>query len=269
MLCFYHSPLSNKEQRQAIAQVLVDFATKAEHDVTEENAFCLLTSDGRSALVCEMKGERTQSHESLRLPMIYMGAYAVTGDEHWYRLYEKERAWALPLAEAIDPEKTHAHPEFSPCFLLQMQLSIRLLYDYEKEEIYKRRYEALMDRVAEISEYYVERIGKELSTMEMPTTVPAWQECPQEFCSVLPNNYGFEVHMHDVYTAAMGRRGLWKFRDVQEAIITQSLCPHRPVKTEQKEIFFRFVEQFSFENCFSAFVPIVTVLAYWLLASKN
>ncbi len=269
MLCFYHSPLSSEEQRQEIQRGLVGFAEKAEHDVTEENRFCLLTSDERPALVCEMKGERTQSHESLRLPMIYMGAYAVTGDEHWYRLYEQEREWALPLAEAIDPEKVHAHPEFAPCFLLQMQLSIRVLYDYERDESYKARYEALMDRVADISEYYVERIGERLHEMEMPRTVPAWSECPPEFRSDLPNNYGFSVCMPDVYTAAMGRRGLWKFRDVQEAIVTQALCPRRAVKEDQKKVFYRFVERFTFDRCFSAFVPIVTILAYWLLEEKE
>ncbi len=269
MLCFYRSSLSDEEQKREIAKVLVAFAEKAENDITEENHFCLLTEDGRPALVSEMKGPRTASHESLRLAMIYMAAYAVTKDKHWYRLYEQEREWGLALAETVDPEKVHAHPEFSPCFLLQMQLSIRLLYDCEKDAQYRERYEVLMDKVAEISEFYAVNIGNELDKMQMPRTVPAWRECPKEFCSVLPNDLGFAVEMPDVYTAAMGRRGVWKFRDVQEALITQGLCPQRKIKREQKAIFLRFVDRFSFLACFSAFVPIVTVLAYWLLKEKR
>ena len=108
MVHFYFSELSNDEQRKSIKAVLVEFAKKAERDVTKENAYCLLDELGAPALVCQMYGEIYKDdimwHESCRLPMFYMAAYVVTQDAHWLEKYHSVREWGLATAEDIKIE---------------------------------------------------------------------------------------------------------------------------------------------------------------------
>ena len=262
MVHFLNSELSSESQREQIKKVLVEFAEKAEHDLTPDNTYhSLLDDEGKPSLVCYMKGEMINRHESLRTAMIYMAAYAVTNDKHWLEKYRDERAWGLEFAELIDLEKGHV---FQRSFaLMQMQLSVRLIYDYEEDEAYKARYKALLDKVAEGCEHFILTSVEWLKGFEMPQTVIAWQDCPKEFIGTENNPYGYEVIMPNVYAASNGE-AMWHLRNAADAIIVQGLCPWRKMKKEQIDAFMHILQTVDFGDAFNH-TPVSYCSAWWLL----
>jgi len=262
MIHFYNSELSTKEQRVAIKNALVSFAEKAEHDLTPDNKYHSLLNDaGKPSLVCYMKGEMINRHESLRTAMLYMAAYAVTKDEHWLEKYKEERAWGLEFAEKIQPDGKNFPLSFA---LMQMQLSVKLIYDYETEPEYKARYKALMERVATGCEHFALEAKEVLKGVEMPKTVISWRDCPQEFIGTEWNPYGYEVKLPNVYKASGIAPIYWNLRNLADAIITQALCEDRALKAEQVSAFQEIVENISFADAFNH-TPVSYCLAWWML----
>lgn len=262
MVHFLNSELSSESQKEQIKKVLVEFAEKAEHDLTPDNTYhSLLNDEGKPSLVCYMKGEMINRHESLRTAMIYMAAYAVTKDNHWLEKYREERAWGLEFAELIDLRKGYV---FKRSFaLMQMQLSVRLIYDYEEDEAYKARYKALLDKVAEGCEHFILTSVEWLNGFEMPQTVIAWQDCPKEFIGTENNPYGYEVLNPNIYTASHGE-AMWHLRNAADAIITQGLCPWRKMKKEQIDAFMHILQTVDFGDAFNH-TPVSYCSAWWLL----
>lgn len=261
MMHFYNSELSDETQRESIKKVLVEFAEKAEHDLTPENIyFSLLNDEGEPSLVCYMKGEMINRHESLRTAMIYMAAYVVTKDKHWLEKYQEERAWGLEFAEKIQCEKNNFPRAFA---LLQMQLSVRFLYDYENEEAFKLRYKKLLERVAEGCEHFIFTANEYLKGYQMPKTVISWQKCPKEFMQTEWNPYGYEVLLPNVYAASCGD-DVWQLRNAADALIVQGLCTGWKIKQEQLEAFIEILETVSFADAFNH-TPVSYCAAWWLL----
>lgn len=153
-LRFYSSSLSDTTQKAKIKDVLISFAEKAEKDVTLDNDLCLTREDGYPAAACEMFD--CWGHEVHRLPMIYMGAWVVSGNIRWKQKYEKLRERALCLAER-QKEIFKDKKQYEWCYaFLQMQYSLKLLYEYETDIFYKARYEDLIEYIGELMTYYIE-----------------------------------------------------------------------------------------------------------------
>ena len=234
MSAFRDSELSDKIQKEEINAVLIAFAEKAEHDVTEENEFSLLREDGKPALVCRMIGEKTACHETNRLPMIYLAAFVASGDNHWLELYKEYRESALAIAETIELVDMSF---FKHAFALhQMQLSLRFLYDHDTDEDYRARYKALMHRVAEGSEKYIYPSLDAIKSTSLPKVAVSWRSCPEEFVAVKKTSHGYDVLMPDVHSATNGKI-YWPLRDATDGVITQCLCPDFSVKPEQIRAF--------------------------------
>lgn len=264
MTHYYDSDLCNEDRREEIRNVLVSFAEKAERDVTEENDMSLLREDGKPALVCRMMGEKVMWHETNRLPMFYMAAYHVSGDVHWLDMYKSIRDWALDKAEKIEFDMNFYKGVFA---LMQMQISLKLLYDLETEESYRERYKALMHRVAEGTEPYIFVSLECLDGYNNPTTVVPWRDCPPEFIEMTRVSHGYEVYMRDVYRASVGD-SFTTMRNASEGIIAQCLCPDFKVKKEQEEAFERAVSFIDFSKAFNYF-PVNFCGAYWALRKNK
>jgi hypothetical protein len=263
MTHYYDSEICPEERREEIRNVLVAFAEKAEKDVTAENDMSLVREDGNPALVCRMKGEKVCWHETNRLPMFYMAAYHVSGDIHWLDMYNKERDWALDKAEKIEFSMDFFKGVFA---LMQMQLSLRLLYNYETDESYRIRYKNLMERVSEATEPYLYASLEKLRGLSIPITVPSWRELPDEHIEFVRVSYGYEVYMHHVYLAD-GVDYHTLLRNATEGIITQNLCPNFKIKREQEQAFGEVVDLVDFSKAFNYF-PVAFCGAYWAL-QKN
>ena len=213
-----------------------------------------------------MYGSELGCHETCRLPMFYMAAYAVTQEQHWIDAYRATRDWCLEKAEEVKIE-SYFQGAYSGTFaLLQMQISLRLLYDYEEDIAYKERYKILMHRVANGIYGATFEAKEKLKDFAMPHTLPAWRNVPQKFIREEQwSIVGRKVIMRDVYTAA--GVNLQALRNVSENIITQCICPDFEIKQEQIDAFTSVVEKISFESpC--CFVPTGYCLAWWSLKTR-
>lgn len=159
---YYSSGFATKEHKESIARAIVKVAKKLFREVTAENDYCLLRPDGKHGRVLGMWGN-IEAHEFLRMPMIYLAAYNVSEDVHWKELYEQYRDEGYEKSLTIDCSKLwHAYCS------LQMQYSVRLLYELETDKEYKAKYKALMDKVAD---YYTERLINDCKAVTSGNTV--------------------------------------------------------------------------------------------------
>ncbi len=264
MTHYYDSQLCNDVRKEEIRGALVSFAEKAERDVTEEHDLSLVREDGKPALVCRMVGEKVCWHETNRLPMFYLAAAHVSGDSHWLELYLSVREATLCKAEQIKFDMNFYKGVFA---LMQMQLSLRLLYNYENEESYRKRYQALMHRVAEATEPYIFPSLEKLKDYKNPTTILSWRECPAELVEMQRISHGYEVNFPHNYETAVGDT-FTVMRNASEGIIAQCLCPDFEVKQEQRAAFEKVVELIDFSKAFNYF-PVNFCGAYWALRKNK
>lgn len=258
MLNFYHSVLCSAKQRKQIKQVLIEIAQKCERDIIPENLNCLLNEEGRPALVCEMTiNDMVFWHESLRAPMFYMAAYVVSKDEHWLDAYRALRDWGLDYAEEIRLDRNFYE---SAAIVTQMQLSVRLLYNYETEENYKQRYKNLLEKVADWSELYLFESVADVETQPMPKTLKSWRDCTAEETHESTYN-DYKVVTYDV------SRMTW-LRNGAESLIVQLLCPQKSIKQEQIDGFMKLISKVSFEDACNYFV-VPFCCAWWMLREKG
>jgi hypothetical protein len=149
---YYHSPLCEAEAKQAIPGILQAVADRMTRNVTAENDYDFLRADGSRDTrgICRMLHVRT--HEAARLPMLYAAAWDVGRNEEHHRLYRKHLPQAvqqsLELSQLSDAEIARWIPPYA---VLQMQSSLELLRDVEREPEMKSRVEEAMRRVAEFA----------------------------------------------------------------------------------------------------------------------
>lgn len=153
------SSLCTAQEKEQIARVAEAIARRAERNVTSENGYDMLTDNGRPTLVTTMWGDSLANHEYMRLPMLYILAYESGGDSHWLEKYreirEKAYSGSLPMGEY-----------WALYTLQQMQASIRVCYDVETDEEWRRRYLFLMDRVADYTEGIVDRVRRRMDSYD-------------------------------------------------------------------------------------------------------
>lgn len=146
---FYRSPLADDGQRASIRRVAADIAERMLAEVIPENGYALLRDDGRRGKFCEMWGA-LEPHEYLRMPMCFAAAYDMTGDERYGAQYRRYRGEASERSRPIRYESLwHLYAA------LQMQFSVRLLYDVDADAPYHARYEQLLAGAAAYCRAYV------------------------------------------------------------------------------------------------------------------
>lgn len=148
MHVYLSSGLVTDEERQRIADMLVSFATRAERNVTPENGYDLLREDGLPTLCTVMWGEGIDNHEVMRLPMLYLAAWEVSGDSHWLTLYRSIRDEGIARSLPMKGRYWHLYT------LQQMQMSVRLCYDLDPDALAHKRCEEILSAVAD----YVEEL---------------------------------------------------------------------------------------------------------------
>ena len=149
----YFSPFCLDEQRQKIKEIFVCVADRMARFVTKENDYEFPREDGKNGLCFKMWGE-IGKHEYLRLPMCYLAAYLVSKDEKYKDLYLKYRDEAVAKSFGIDYENEQtAYP------ILQMQYSLKYIYDFDDDATVKSKCQELMKSASEVfakkaNEYY-------------------------------------------------------------------------------------------------------------------
>ena len=123
---FYNSPLSNDLQREKIKEIADNICLYSEKYVTRENDYYFNNLDGKHGVVSKMW--QVEPHEVARLPMIYAAGWQITGKAHWHDMYRK---YALKAAHESLGLKGMSYLAYA---LLQMQASLELLYEVEKDD---------------------------------------------------------------------------------------------------------------------------------------
>jgi hypothetical protein len=86
--------------------------------------------------------DKIGTHEWLRLPMFYLASYVVSGDKKYYELYSVYRD------DALENSRGH-NPSIMRCYAsLQMQCSLRFIYDYDRDEAVREKVLRLMEENA-------------------------------------------------------------------------------------------------------------------------
>ncbi|NQT36398.1 MAG: hypothetical protein HQ581_02850 [Planctomycetes bacterium] len=149
---YFHSPLCDEDARQAIRTILQAVADRMTRNVTPENNYDFLRADGSQDPrgICRMLDVRT--HEAARLPMFYAAAWDVGRNEEHYRLYRKHLPQAIQQSlELPDLPRTEIARWIPPYAVLQMQCSLEVLYDLERDPAVKSQTEEAMLQVAEFA----------------------------------------------------------------------------------------------------------------------
>ena len=149
---YYHSPLCDESAKQAIREILQAIADRMTRNVTPENNYDFLRADGTQDPrgICRMLHVRT--HEAARLPMFYAAAWDVGRNEEHHRLYRKY----LPQAIQQSLELPHlSNSEIArwipPYAVLQMQCSLEVLHELERDSETKSQTKEAMLRVAKFA----------------------------------------------------------------------------------------------------------------------
>lgn len=219
-ICRYlECELCTDEERAILSDILVAFAEYAEKCVTKENDYHLLRTDGGRTMVCKML--YCSPHEWTRLPMFYIAAWKVSGNEHWYDKYLEIRE--LCWTESYKIKKKYWERPFC---LAQMQDSIRILYDYEKDEEWKKKYLDLMELVASFMDDTPVQIEKKARKegRKFDSLCPVWRKQPMKFLC----NWGAPVSGYGYYMPDRGEafeNDLWDLHDASNHVAIKQRCP--------------------------------------------
>ena len=141
---YYHSTMASEEVKAEIRELLSDVADHCEKYITKETNYTLPRADFDpvQSPVCQLW--EVEPHEAARLPMFYLAAYDVTGNEHYFEMYRK---YAVEAGNAGNNLECMNYNSFA---LLQMHLSCLLIYTVEKDPAIRELY---LENMREIQRY--------------------------------------------------------------------------------------------------------------------
>ena len=262
MLAFYRHPFADAQTRAEIAKMLVDVARYAEACVVPKNDYSLLRADGKASIVCRMwvpdpneapKVDATgwarvggmMPHESLRLPMFYAAAHAVSGDARWRELELRYADDGIRIAEKPIGSNIRGSE------LGQLQLSVRLLWECETDAGRKARYARLLDRCADMAENLVlPRVVRKAAKEGWWRSSPLndWRPYvrPDHPRRRVVGGLPYEVVDHPAPTIEE------PYVELAHAVIVQSLAPGRKISSAMADRFVEVVSQVDFRKVVTA-----------------
>ena len=250
---FYNTDLCSEKQKEDIRRVLVLFAEKAERDVIPENDYMLLRADGKKGIVTGMWGENLGGHEYFRLPMFYLAAWYVSGDEKWYEKYMKYRDTAFEKSICPDVWKKRAYP------ILQMQYSLRLAYDIERDEAFKCRIaEKLHEiavRYADFARVNVPVLIKNKDTLNFKYN--PWDKVPARLVGI----YG-DLPYYNPGQSELPGNSLYDIRNIGEALTVLALDPTEKVCEEELTAVCSLLSEMNLDG-HNSYAPLLVVCGYY------
>ena len=233
---YYNMPFATDEEKAFIRKALCSFADRAERNVTEEKQWNMRREDDGFAIVTTMWGTLGK-HEYFRLPMLYAGAYYVSGDEKYMKLYRKFRDEAFEKTASIEPEKFE-----HPSMISQMMYSLRLAYDVDPDTDFKARCLALMQRMAEYGKKKAVEFSQKYCTDAYRETfdrklLPWDQVMKAEFVGVF-DGYAYYNHLqlNDFESAR------WILLGETGAAMCYVLCPGLPYDKELEDALLKMID---------------------------
>lgn len=258
---YYESELSSDADKAFIRQALCAFAGRAKNNVTAEHGWNLLREDGGRGIATGM-WENVAPHEAMRLPMFYLAAWKIGGDEQFAPLYRQFRDEAMAQSEKIELER------YGRIFAIhQMQLSLRFVYDYDTDEDFKRPCLALMKKAAAFGRSKALQFAETNTTPEnrklMEHQAAPWDQTPAWLNGVL-DGYAYYSPMHFKSLAAWASPAAWLIRDLSDAVSLYAACPEASYDEALMQALKRMSEAIDYQkHCSDA--PAFLLLPYYLL----
>ncbi|MBE6930828.1 MAG: hypothetical protein E7463_11150 [Ruminococcaceae bacterium] len=210
---FSASGMADERERMRIRRAVTAIAQRARRNVTTAHDWDLLREDGRHTLVTQMWGDTLGNHEVPRLPMLYLLAWQLSGEEEYLTLYRslREEVYArlLPMTDYW-----HIY-----C-VQQMQVSMQVMANLDPDEAWPERWRGVM---REAGDWCVGRIGKVRETLgrkgDYRGSYPSFRELPaipwtrpvdSELPASSPDRPGVDVYFdywdaaHILFCAAIG-----------------------------------------------------------------
>ncbi len=149
---YYRQPWADEKKKEEIRVAVTDVAERMKRTMVEETGYNYIPTEWknypRSGLCC-MWGKGAREHEVTRLPMVYIVAWDMTGDEKWKVEYEKyiDESLAKSLKMKSMPEKDLVG--HMPCYaFLQVNTSLDPIYVLEKDPVRKAKVKEIMNLMA-------------------------------------------------------------------------------------------------------------------------
>lgn len=168
---YYHSGLCDERTKGEVRKVLSDIGDRMIRNVTPENDYDYLCSDGRKCPLGISRMWNVKEHEAARLPMFYAAAWDVTGDKKYYDKYRSYIVAAVEQSVRVPP----TNPAWTE---LQMQCSLELLLALEKDPILAAKIRQAMNTVAGYGAGKMMRCGARIlkNNLDMAMLGPDWRK---------------------------------------------------------------------------------------------
>ena len=251
----FHSPLASPGQKESIRKHLALIAAACERDVRPENGWNLLREDGKVGIVSQMWGELS-AHEYLRLPMFYAAAWKTTGEERWEALYRRYRAEAYEKSLPFESSSGRTY------IGLQMQYSLRLLWEAEEDGAWRAKYLSLMRNLAEQYAPLTVPLGEELmkpeNLAELGWAYRPWDKVRAAYVGF----FGGKAYYNPGQSELSENRVFYPLRSVGECAAIAALCPGYRTSDEARKILERLLDAVDYEK-HHTYAPLALLNAYW------
>ena len=150
---YARSPLCSDATRDEIRTLLRAVADRMLRNVTPENDYDFLRADGTRDPrgICRMWEVRP--HEAARLPMVYAAAWDLSRNDTYHAAYRRYLAPAVEHSLAVAAMPPAEVSRWMPCYtLLQMQSSLELLHELERDAALKGKLAEAMRVIAGMAE---------------------------------------------------------------------------------------------------------------------
>ena len=250
----YFSDYCDDETRQKIKETFACVADRMTKYIISENDYEFPREDGKNGLCFKMWGE-IGKHEYLRLPMFYL----VSKDEKYKDLYLKYRDEALEKSFGIDYENEQtAYP------ILQMQYSLKYIYDFDNDATVKSKCKELMESASKVffkkaNEYYKALLDC-TDTLNYKYTPFYEQE------AVYIGNIGgieYNNHNQDIYPE---NKAYYLFRNIGDSVAIVAL--NDEFDEELVEIIKKSARLIDYDNHYSN-APIYLLNGYYSMKSST
>ena len=253
---FYFSELSSDGQKECIRGCITYVARMFENEVIPGNDYNFLREDGKIGVAGKMWGN-VAPHEYLRLPMLYLLTWKITGDTHYKELYLTYRDQAIEGSRKFVPLTA---PTYAA---LQMQYSMRVVYDLDDTPSVRSALLEIMSTLATPYENMAVDQANALMTeegrewLEIPYT--KWQSSKFRYAGYwgdmayfIPEPSDFREH-----------KSYYPLRTVGEGVVIAATCPSYEISPATLDTIIkmsRFVNYNKHKTC----APIALLEAYWL-----
>ncbi len=250
---YFESPMCSQTDKRKIATALSRIADRLIKNVTKENDFCSLRSDGKPCALRISRFTCEKPHAAARLPMVYAAAWVATGNEKYLKLYRNIIEEAISVSEQI--KVTRYTPIYS---FLQMQISLELLRETETDKNLKNRISQLMQKISNIVAPMTPRVEKKFDKAKLDTLYGDWRNPPKW---ELRNGYNIPK---------LGEsRDVWRvIRETGELPLIVSIAPDYKIPENVISFFEKSVDKIDATHCASCGI-IFHFAAYWNIMARK